>query len=126
MPATSRSSAVREAAPDHRADLRHLARRAEPVEPRHQRLLQRRRDRLDAALLAALQQKPRHFLDEQRHAAGARGDVLDHVARQRVAGGKLRHHVAHLRAIERRRARSCRDASACPRAAGIRAASSPR
>ena len=47
-------------------------------------------------------EKPRHFLDEQRHAAGARGDVLHHVARQRVAGGKFRHHVAHLCAIERR------------------------
>ena len=45
---------VGEAASDHRADLRHLARGAEPVEPRRQRLLQRRRDRLDAALLAAL------------------------------------------------------------------------
>jgi hypothetical protein len=66
-------------------------------------LLQRRRDGLDAAaMLAALQQKPRHFLDEQRHAAGAGGDVLHDVARQRVASGKLRHHVAHLGAIERR------------------------
>jgi hypothetical protein len=27
--------AIREAASDYRADLRHLARRAEPVEPRH-------------------------------------------------------------------------------------------
>ena len=53
-------------------------------------------------LLAALQEEPRHLLDEQRHAAGARGDVLDHVPRQRVAGGKLRHHVAHLGAVERR------------------------
>ena len=102
MPATSRSRLVGEAAADHRADLRHLARRAEPVEPRHQRLLQRRRDGLDAALLAALQQKPRHLLDEQRHAAGARGDVVHHLRGERMAGGKLRHHVAHLRAIERR------------------------
>ena len=103
MPATSRRRRVGEAAADHRADLRHLARRAEPVEPRHQRLLQRRRNRLDAAaLLAALQQQPRHFLDEQRHAAGAGGDILHHVARQRMAGGKLRHHLLHLAAIERR------------------------
>jgi hypothetical protein len=93
---------IGEAAADDRADLRHFARRAEPVEPRHQRLLQRRRDRLDAAAsLAALQQEPGDFLDEQRHAAGARGDVLDHVARQRVAGGKLRYHLLHLTAIER-------------------------
>jgi hypothetical protein len=66
---------VGEAAADHRADLRHLARRTEPVEPGHQRLLQGRRDSLDATTpLAALQQKPRHLLDEQRHAAGARGE----------------------------------------------------
>ena len=38
---------------------------------------------------AALQEKPRHLLDEQRHAAGARGDVLDHVVRQSMAGGEL-------------------------------------
>jgi hypothetical protein len=55
-----------------------------------------------AALLAAIEQEPRHFLDEQRYAAGARGDVLHHVARQRVAGGQFRHHVAHLGAVERR------------------------
>ena len=79
---------VGEPAADHRADLRYLARRAKPVQPRHQRLLQHRRNRLDAAAsLAALQQKPRHFLDEQRHAASPRGDVLHHVVRQRVAGG---------------------------------------
>jgi hypothetical protein len=55
-----------------------------------------------ATLLAALQQQPRHLLDEQRYAAGARGDILHHVARQRMAGGELRHHVAHLGAVERR------------------------
>ena len=49
-----------------------------------------------------LQQQPRHLLDEQRHAAGACGDVLHHLARQRMAGGKLRHHVAYLGAVKRR------------------------
>ena len=93
---------IREVASDHGADLRHLARWAEPVEPRRQRLLQCRRDRLDAALLAALQQEPRHFLDEQRHAAGALGHAIDHFLRQRVAGGKLADHVPHLMAVERR------------------------
>ena len=43
----------------------------------------------------------RHLLDKQRHAAGARGDVVDHLVRQRVAGGKLRHHVPHLGTVER-------------------------
>ena len=41
--------AIGEAAADHRADLRHLARRTEAVEPRHQGLLQRWRNGLDAA-----------------------------------------------------------------------------
>jgi hypothetical protein len=36
---------------------------------------------VDAAFLAALQQQPRHFLDEQRHAAGARGHIVNHLAR---------------------------------------------
>ena len=101
-PGDRAQQAVGEAAADHRADLRYLARRAEAVEPRRQRLLQRRRDGVDAALLAALQEEPRHFLDEQRNAAGAGGDIVDHFTRQRVAGRKLGHHVAHLRAIERR------------------------
>jgi hypothetical protein len=43
-------------------------------------LLQRRRDGLSAALLAAFQEEPRHFLDKQRHAASARGNVIDDVA----------------------------------------------
>ena len=64
----------------HRANVRHVARRTEPVETRHQRLLQRRRNRVHTALLATLQQKPRHFLDEQRHAASAGGDVLHDIA----------------------------------------------
>ena len=46
---------IRKAAADDRADLRHFARRPEPVEPRHQRLLKRRRNRLHAALFATLQ-----------------------------------------------------------------------
>jgi hypothetical protein len=45
---------VGEIAPDHGANLRHLARRSKPVEPRRQRLLQCWRDCLDAALFAAL------------------------------------------------------------------------
>ena len=65
---------------EHRADLRDLARGAQPVEARGERLLERRRDRLHAALIAALEQEPRHLLDEQRHAAGARVDALDQFA----------------------------------------------
>ena len=51
---TSRT-ARKKLAPEHGADLRDLARGAEPVEPRGERLLQGRRDRLRAALDAALQ-----------------------------------------------------------------------
>ena len=47
---------IGEIASEHRADLRHLARRPEPVEARGKRLLQGRRDGLNAALLAALKQ----------------------------------------------------------------------
>ena len=55
---------VREVAAEHRADLRDLARGTEPVETGGERLLQRRRDRLHSSRLAALEQQPRHFLDE--------------------------------------------------------------
>ena len=64
-------------------------------------MLQCRWDSLGAALLAALQQKPRHFLDEQRHAASSLGHTLDHLLRQCVAGCKLANHVPHLLAVER-------------------------
>ena len=93
---------MREAAPEHGADLRDLARRAEPVEPGGERLLQRRRDRLHASLLAAFEQQSRHFLDEQRHAAAALGDARDHVLRQGLARRDLADHARDLAAIERR------------------------
>ena len=93
---------VREPAPEHRADLRDLARRAEPVETGGERLLQRRRDRLHASLLTALEQQPRHFLDEQRNAAGAFGDSGDHLLRQGVARRNLADHARDLVLVERR------------------------
>ena len=115
---------MREAAPEHRADLRDLARGAEPVETGGERLLQRRRDRLHAALFAALEQQPRHFLDEQRHAAAAFGDARDHVLRQARGASRSRRPCARPRPRRAARARSRRDASAASRAGGIRAASS--
>ena len=57
---------------------------------------------MDAALLASLQEKPRHFLDEQRHAAGALGDAIDHFLWQRVERRKVADHMPHLIAVERR------------------------
>jgi hypothetical protein len=63
-PPRPRSKLAGEAAADHRPDLRHLARRAEPIEPRHQRLLQRRRYRLRKAGKLALIEG--HAIDAQR------------------------------------------------------------
>ena len=53
-PGNGANERVGEISSNHRADLRHVARRAEPVKARHQRLLQRRRNRPDAALRAPL------------------------------------------------------------------------
>ena len=77
---------IRESAAQHCADLRGLTRGAEPIEPRGERLLQGRRDRLRAALLAALQQEARNLLDEQRDAAGALAHPFDDVPWQRMMG----------------------------------------
>ena len=55
---------IREAPPQDRADLRDLARRSQTVEPGRQRLPERRRNRLRRPLLAALENEPRHLLDE--------------------------------------------------------------
>ena len=93
---------MRESAAQHRADLRDLPRCAEPVEPRGERLLQGRRDRLRAALHAALQEQARHLLDEQRHAAGALVHPLDDVLGQRMTRREFADHARDLRAIERR------------------------
>jgi hypothetical protein len=54
-PGERAEKAIGEATSDHRADLRDLPGRAQSVEPRHQRLLQRWRYHVDAAFLAPLQ-----------------------------------------------------------------------
>jgi hypothetical protein len=53
--------------------------RAEPIQARGERLLQRWWNGLNAALLASLQKQPCHLLDEQRHAAGSLAHPLNHV-----------------------------------------------
>ena len=63
-------------------------------------MLQRQWNRLDAALLTALQQEPGHFLNEQRYAARAFGHAVDDLLRQRVARGEFADHMPHLMAIE--------------------------
>ena len=94
-------TARREAAPDYGADLRHVACWARSVEPRRQRLLECRRDSLDAALFTALQKESCQFLDEQRHSACTLGHAFDHFNRERMLSRKPTDHVPHLMAVER-------------------------
>jgi hypothetical protein len=70
---------IGKAPPQHRADLRDFAPRSQAVEARRKRLSQSRRDRLRAPLFAALEKQARHLLDEQRHAARALANALDHL-----------------------------------------------
>ena len=115
---------IRETAAQHRADLRGLARGAEPVEPRRERLLQGRRDRLGAALFPALQQEARNLLDEQRDAAGALADPFDDVPCQRMTGREFSNHRRDLQRDRVETARSRYGATSRSRAGGIPAVSS--
>ena len=92
---------MRELPPDRRPDLRYLPGRAEPVEPRHQRCVQTRRDRQDRrrnrcnrapgrALALRLQHRLRHLLDEERNAIGALDDLRQHIRRQRLVPDQTR------------------------------------
>jgi hypothetical protein len=66
---------VRKIAAKYGADLDHLAGWPEPIQPRHQRIMQGDRDRASREVgVATLQHRPRQFLYKQRHAVGA----LDH------------------------------------------------
>ena len=82
------------------AYLRDFARFAKPVEPRRERLLQRRRDRLQAPCFAALDQKARNLLDKQRHPAGAFANVLDHLFAQRMTSAELADHLRDVGATQ--------------------------
>jgi len=92
-------------ATDRGADLGNpLYCRAEPVEGRHKRRLQRRwhtephrghrRGNLPAALGAGFEHCLGHFLDEERYAVGALDDLGDHIRRQQggLADETLDHH----------------------------------
>ena len=70
---------------DDRGDLRHLARLVEAVEPRHQRILERRRHRR-AVLARRFHHAPGQLLDEQRHAIGLGDDRRDRFRLQAVRG----------------------------------------
>jgi hypothetical protein len=97
--ADSAEQRIGEIAPQDGADLRDFARVAKSVEPRGERLLQRRRDRLQAAGLAALEQKSGDLLDEQRQTAGALAHARDHLVAQRMASGELANHPRDVGAI---------------------------
>ena len=91
--------AMVEAAADDRGGLRHLFHRLQPIEPRHQRVVQRRWDRQRAqravevirvralAQHARFDDRLRHLLDEQGHAIGLRGDLVDQRLGQALAVG---------------------------------------
>ena len=104
-PAHGAQQRISEIAAQYGADLRDFARFAKPVEPRRERMLKRRRDRLQAAGLAALEQKARDLLDEQRHPAGALAHALDHLLAERMASGELADHLRDLRRDRGARAR---------------------
>ena len=98
-----------ELATDHGADLRDLLDRREAVEARHQQVVQGRRDRerrQGAGQLVAIagvreqarfQHRLGQLLDEQRHAVGARHDLLDDLGRQRLVAGDPRDRSAPWR-----------------------------
>ena len=107
---------MRELAPERRADLRHLARRRQAIEPRQQRGVQRRRDRqrrhrprhrvviAGVREHAALEHGLGQLLDEQRHAVGALDDLVGDLLGQRLAAGHVRDHLGALpgrQAVER-------------------------
>ena len=85
-------------ASDRRAGLRHQPHRRRPIQPRQQRRIQARRDRerrqnpVEQVTIrlrsqqSALQHALGQFLDKQRHAIGAVGDLVEHDVRQRLSG----------------------------------------
>ena len=118
---------VGELAADHRRDLRYVLDRDQPVEARHQRILQGRRDRQpvepagqDPAIAPIgqeirIQHRLGQLLDEQRHALGLGHDLVG----ERCGQGLVRRHLRHQRGalpLAERRQRECRE----PRAAGMR------
>ena len=79
---------------DDGGDLRHLARRAEAVEPRHQRILERRRHR-GAVFARRFHHAFGQFLGEQRNAVGLGDDRGDGFRRQAVRAATPATNWAH-------------------------------
>ena len=103
---------IGELAPDRRADLGDLPHRRPAVEPRHQRVLKRRRDGerrqgpvepIAVGVLdqdARLQHRLGELLDEQRVSVGLGDDLFHHFGRQHAPPGHPRDHVFNVVAVE--------------------------
>ena len=110
--ATDAEQLVPELAADRRARLRNvLRRRPQPVQPRHQRGVQRRGHRQRRmrhggqgcrTLRAGFEHRLGQLLDEQRHAVGALGDLLHDLGRQRVIAGDVFDHRRGVAPVEPR------------------------
>ena len=122
MPATARSKHRRSHVRSRRRSAP-LHAPAEPVEPCHQRLLQRRWDRLDATMFTPLQQEPGHFLNKQRYAAGSSVTPSIPPSAARVAR-RVRRPYAELDDGRVGPVKSYRDESAYPKAGETPAAQS--
>ncbi len=72
---------MRELAPEGGADLGDRPRLSEPVEPRHQRILQAGRHR-SSIRPVAFEYGFRQLFDEERHAVGACNDLIPDTGRQ--------------------------------------------
>ena len=95
--ADRREQLVRKLPADHRADLRHLARRRQTIQPGHQRILERHwhRDGRQSSgddvgvafetQQAQLEQGLGQFLHEQRHAVGLGDHRIENTRRQPAA-----------------------------------------
>ena len=92
-------------AANHGADLRNLLGRPQPVQPRHQRIVQGRRDLAPCEpRTAALEHRARQLLDEERHSSSAIDHRRDGLGRQGLARCHLFHHradVARAQSVER-------------------------
>jgi hypothetical protein len=99
-PGHGRQQLAAELPPDHRRDLGHLLDRRQPVQPGHERVLERRGDRqrrqragqlvpvADVPEQARLQHRLGQLLDEQRHPVRPGQDLVEHLRRQRLAPGQ--------------------------------------
>src|SRR5438105_1081313 len=82
---------------DHGPYLDDLFGRPEPVQPRHQRVMQGDRDLTPREpRIATLEHRPRQLLDEEWYPAGALDHYRDGLLRQGLLGRYFPHHRAHV------------------------------